>query len=270
MSEKAVLTEYRFECGDDSLRGLRIALAADLHQRAADDLSALLASAEPDIIAVAGDTLERYSGAYDYLKPKAKFNILLRLMIKTAYCAEAVIAVFAGGKNKSDEENSFRFLEKAASVAPVFMSLGNHEEQLTAEDKERLDAIGVTVIDNRDITVRVKGRSLRIGGLSSLADFDWLERFDKKDGFKLLLCHHPEYYDSYLRSSGFNLVLAGHAHGGQIRLRGRGLIAPGQGFFPKYTRGIYHKRLIVSAGCANTVAIPRFNNPREIAVIEFV
>ena len=67
----------------------------------------------------------------------------------------------------------------------------------------------------------------------------------------------------------FDLVLSGHAHGGQIRLFGHGLFAPGQGIFPKYTKGLYDGRLIVSTGLKPKEGlIPRINNKRQIVVID--
>jgi predicted MPP superfamily phosphohydrolase len=81
------------------------------------------------------------------------------------------------------------------------------------------------------------------------------------------LCHHPEYRDKYLKDRSIDLILSGHAHGGQIRLLGRGLYAPGQGIFPKYTSGI-HANMIISRGLSNTAGfIPRLFNPREIVYI---
>lgn len=62
-------------------------------------------------------------------------------------------------------------------------------------------------------------------------------------------------------------MLSGHAHGGQIRILGRGVFSPGQGLFPKYTKGIYEGRLVVSAGCSNTASIPRWGNPCEVVAI---
>ena len=95
----------------------------------------------------------------------------------------------------------------------------------------------------------------------------WLDEFEKQGGKKLLLCHHPEYRDKYLKDRSIDLILSGHAHGGQIRLLGRGLYAPGQGIFPKYTSGI-HANMIISRGLSNTAGfIPRLFNPREIVYI---
>jgi predicted MPP superfamily phosphohydrolase len=114
-------------------------------------------------------------------------------------------------------------------------------------------------------------------------------------GYRILLCHHPEYRDRYLRklsaqsdgrgvpSAGRNdqaenldidLILSGHAHGGQWRLYNPfkrqwiGVFAPGQGLWPRWTKGVYEGRLVVSAGLSNTVSVPRLFNPTEIVYIE--
>ena len=71
-----------------------------------------------------------------------------------------------------------------------------------------------------------------------------------------------------LRGRDVDLVLAGHAHGGQVRVFGRGLYAPGQGLLPKYTHGVIDHRMIVSAGASNSVSIPRWGNPCEVLRIE--
>ena len=70
-----------------------------------------------------------------------------------------------------------------------------------------------------------------------------------------------------LRGRKVDLVLAGHAHGGQIRIREQGVYAPGQGLFPRYTKGVVDGRMIVSAGAGNPVHMPRWGNPCEIVRI---
>ena len=72
----------------------------------------------------------------------------------------------------------------------------------------------------------------------------------------------------YLRGADVDLVLAGHAHGGQIRIFGQGLYAPGQGIFPRYTRGVVDGRMIISAGAGNPVPAPRWGNPCEVLQLE--
>ena len=99
---------------------------------------------------------------------------------------------------------------------------------------------------------------------------EWLSEFEKQDGCRILLCHHPEYYPTYLADRNIDLVFSGHAHGGQWRLFGRGLIAPGQGLFPRLTSGVHpgaHGKLVISRGMGNGTWIPRINNPCEVVII---
>lgn len=78
-----------------------------------------------------------------------------------------------------------------------------------------------------------------------------------------------EYVKRFVEGKGsVDLILSGHAHGGQWRLFGRiPIYAPGQGVLPKYTKGLYQTsagRMIVITGCANHIWYPRFGNPCEV------
>lgn len=108
-------------------------------------------------------------------------------------------------------------------------------------------------------------------------DYAWLDTFAQVPRYRILLSHHPEYWcleEPMLSNRDIDLVLSGHAHGGQFRLFGQGFFAPGQGWFPKYTSGIHHGkrgRMIISKGMANTVMVaPRLFNPTEVVYIEVV
>ena len=72
-------------------------------------------------------------------------------------------------------------------------------------------------------------------------------------------------------SESIDLVLSGHAHGGQFRLPFiGGLIAPGQGIFPKYDAGAYSEKrttMIVSRGIGNSIIPVRFNNRPEVVIV---
>jgi predicted MPP superfamily phosphohydrolase len=106
----------------------------------------------------------------------------------------------------------------------------------------------------------------------ALPDTTWLTAFSATPGYHILLCHHPEYFPRIPES--IELVLSGHAHGGQWRLYNPfkrqwiGVFAPGQGLWPRWTKGVYEGRLVVSAGLSNTVSVPRLFNPTEIVYIE--
>lgn len=189
-------------------------------------------------------------------------------------------AVLVGGdfiQSKLDTRLGMAFLRYVSERWPVFCSSGK-EHDFDSKLVKAVEDTGAVFLRNQ--SVRFKG--ITIGGLNTIPimgkpreekdrliniDREWLDEFEKVSGYKLLLCHHPEYYDMFVREYSADLILAGHAHGGQIRILGRGLWAPGQGWFPKYTAGLYDGRLIVGRGIGNTHRVPRINNGPEILEI---
>lgn len=264
MAQDAVLTEYRIKSNKlDS--EMKIALITDLHERNPDDILPLLRKAKPDLIAVAGDVLERFN--YDEPEEHIKINPVKTAVFIAAYFANRVLKKITGFKNPAKTENAYRFLREASKLAPVYMSPGNHEEKLTEDDYIFLSKNNIHYLDNSGAEFIFKNQRINIGGLSSYFDDKWLKDFSQKQGFKLLLCHHPEYYDPMISKLDIDLTLSGHTHGGQIRLFGRGVLSSTVGLFPKYDKGVFDDRLVVSAGCSNTTAIPRIKNPREVVLI---
>ena len=91
--------------------------------------------------------------------------------------------------------------------------------------------------------------------------------------YTLLLAHRPEFFEIY-KEFNIDLVFSGHAHGGQIRLPFiGGILAPGQGLFPKYDGGLYtesNTNMIVSRGLGNSIFPIRINNPPEIVSVTLV
>ena len=96
----------------------------------------------------------------------------------------------------------------------------------------------------------------------------WLEEFERQAGYRILLCHHPEYYPRYLKRRDIDLILSGHAHGGQWRIGSQGIFAPSQGLFPRLTDGVHDGRLVISRGLSNRAPVPRLNNPPEIVYVQ--
>ena len=245
------INSYRLACRGISLRA---AVVADFHDREKDSLLEALRAAHPDVILVPGDVVH----------------------------------------DRDHTANGLAFLREAVTVAPVFCSLGNHELRCGEDIGTRIAATGAQVLDDR--YVRFGG--LVIGGLTSgflgheqgrtkktpPPKTDWLKTFCAEDGVRVLLSHHPEYYPDHLWDRSIDLVLSGHAHGGQWCFFGRGIFAPGQGLFPYYTAGAYDRRkrlgrtlrlspeapiMIVSRGLYNQVSIPRINNPEELLLLDF-
>ena len=160
-----------------------------------------------------------------------------------------------------------RFFREAAQIAPTYYAPGNHDAWLTREDRRAILETGTVLLENAGAVYRRGDRVLNIGGFSSEIGMGWLRKFAKKPGAKLLICHRPEFYEPYLKRLTIPLILSGHAHGGQWRFLNRGIFSPGQGIFPKYTKGVYDGRLVVSTGLANTANVPRIRNPMELVVV---
>lgn len=200
--------------------------------------------------------------------------------ILAALEAEQVDAVLGGGDyihNNTVYQRGLEFLSLAARRWPLFCALGNHEKRFKGDIRGEIRKTGTVLLDN-SFTVF---EGLVLGGLTSgwykRMDFweetpppetPWLTAFEQQEGFKILLNHHPEYYEPYLRERSVDLILSGHAHGGQWRFFGRGVLAPGQGFFPKYTGGIHEERFIISRGLGNFHAIPRIFNKPELVILD--
>lgn len=230
---KRQLTEYTFR-SEKIERPLRLAVAADIHSSPFEDV--LEEFTRCDAVLIPGDLVDRH---------------------------------------RRNNENAYRFLEAAPECAPVFYSIGNHERKFRdrAAYLEKVRTSKVTLLDNESISFM----GIRIGGLSSVKekqpDMAFLDRFEKEEGYRLLLCHHPEVYRDFVSGRDIDLTLAGHAHGGQIQIAGHGLYAPGQGLFPKLTHGLYDGgKLLVSRGMTNGAKprIPRIGNPCELIILNLV
>ena len=243
----------------------KIAIISDFHNSEYNDIEENLKKEKPDIICIPGDLV--YG------------NIPVH-------------------QSKMEEStNALHLVKVCSQIALTFMSLGNHEWVLSDDDYKALTNLGITLLDNDYIHYK----NLVIGGLTSFKvldyrithkmkktsrikrilsnhmehfiETDWLTDFEKENGTKILLSHHPEDIH-FIKKYKIDYILSGHAHGGQwcyyslIQRRWKGIFAPDQGFFPKYSRGIYNTqygKMIVSSGLSNTVKpIPRVCNDTEI------
>lgn len=223
-----------------------LALVSDLHNFPAKDAIASLKRRKPDLILMPGDIFDTDVNG---VKPV--------------------------------QEESLALVEAAASIAPSYLSIGNHEWSPTPELRRAVEARGAVLLDDDTAYYYVKHNRFVIGGLNSpcyrfgeysrwetpAPNLAYVEEFTREKGFKILLSHHPEFYPTYLKGKKIDLIVSGHAHGGQVRLFGQGLFAPGQGILPKLTDGIHDDKLVVSRGLGNGVHLPRLFNPYEVCYI---
>jgi len=227
-----------------------------LHGRSVSEIVARVAHYKPDLILMPGDIFERVEEtiATPTIHPFIKAWRSFIAMPKESY----------------DTRNARKLIAELGKLAPVYISRGNHELYYLPQDILAIVNANATLLDNYDKTVTVKGMTIRIGGLSTNYDILWMERFSKKDGIKILLSHNPEYYTDFIKGTEqntFDLIVSGHAHGGQWRIFDRGVYSPGQGIFPVYTKGKFGNH-IISTGISNSVAVRRIRNPKEMVYIK--
>lgn len=267
--------------------GLKLALLSDLHGRDYHSIITSLKTHQPSFICITSDFIYG-SHPVDDTSP-----LLLQLKV-------------------------LPFLSACRSIAPTYVSLGNHEQMLDDADLHAIGGTGVTVDGNDPV----------IGGLTSpycleyrkfrdeyyqtsvnnmasppprypkkvlaegekdpkhqmkpraLPDTSWLAEFSSTPGYHILLSHHPEFVEEIHKAAPIDLVLSGHAHGGQWRVyhpvkkQWIGVFAPGQGWWPELTEGLHeigehdsHTTLVISRRLTNTAKILRICNKPEIVYI---
>ena len=214
-------------------------------------------------------------------------NEKLLLMLKQA---DADIIAITGDmidSRNTGVDVAISFAQKAVNIAPVYYVNGNHESRVLGEYeklKQGLTDAGVTILENSSADITIGDETISLIGINDptfrmeLVD-DTMEQniahqlvsvISDNDNYKVLLAHRPEYFDVY--AENVDLVLSGHAHGGQFRIPFiGGLVAPGQGFFPEYYEGSHIKEnteMIVSRGIGNSIIPFRINNKPEIIVAE--
>lgn len=264
---KLKISHYKIRITDPALRPAQpfsVALLADFHNASFgernEELLQAIRSADPKLILSAGDLV-------------------------------------LGKAGRCGVDSAIELLGELTRRYPVYCVDGNHEQRM-AEHPERfgeayeeyvqeIRSLGVYLLNNSCRFLEVNRMKLAIYGYVP----DWKyyghgkrPNMQKQDleaalgapadhAYRILLAHPPSYFEAYA-AWGADLTLAGHLHGGIIRLPGLGgVISPGWTLFPKYDHGMYQireKRMIVSAGLASHTIKLRVNNPPELVVIDFL
>lgn len=180
--------------------------------------------------------------------------------------------------NHTNISTAIKFVEEVAKKYPVYYVTGNHEYWLDeTERKELFTGIrnaGAVILDNESISLNTDMGAMTLIGLddNNLNDGTLRSMVEMcNNDLTIVLAHEPQYIDQY-GNAGADLVLTGHAHGGQMILPFIGpLIAPDQGFLPKYTAGQFEKNnttMYISRGMGNSVIPVRLFNYPEIVCVE--
>ena len=236
----------------ESFDGYRIAHISDLHNaqmgKDSEKLLTMLREADPDIIAITGDLID-----------SRNTNLAIAL----------------------------QFVQEAVKIAPCYYVTGNHEARVNEYSKLKsgLVSAGVIVLEDDSAEIGTDGEFIILIGVNDpsfqtdylLGDSETVmhsklsELHTDGDGFTILLSHRPELFDTYV-DHDIDLILSGHAHGGQFRIPFvGGVLAPNQGFFPEFDAGIYtdgNTNMLVSRGIGNSIFPFRVNNRPEVILIE--
>lgn len=261
--KKFKTTTYTIRSHKLQSHGFTIAMISDLHNvelgKKNENLLQALQEAKPDVICIAGDLVL--------------------------------------GKKEKSVKIAYDFIKRAVKIAPIYYGLGNHEQrmkkypQVYGEEyrifEKKIQKLGVTMLENSSSFLEIKGEKIQISGLAlpeeyykkrkkaelSIKTMNRLVGKVSKENFHILLAHNPKYGDTYLEWGG-DLILAGHYHGGMVRLPFLGgVISPDLRLFPKYCRGDFqegNRHLIVSAGLGEHTLPVRIFNPRELVLITCV
>lgn len=216
------------------------------------------------------------------------------ILLKAIWKYKPDLILMAGdiADHKVPHEGTLLLLKGIEGTCPGFYVSGNHEQWTghMPAIQNMFASHGITVLSGRTVRIQTGGQTLLIGGVDDphaytssrhaiTLDSRWKSQFwhccsrTNTGIYSILLSHRPE-LTKYYRNCGFDLVVSGHAHGGQVRIPGlmNGLLAPHQGFFPRYAGGQYQlgsTSLIVSRGlCLNR--LPRICNPPELVIVDLM
>lgn len=249
---KAVRCDYHIVCPTlpSAFSGFKIAHFSDPHSKPASGILEIIKTADVDIIVITGDLLN------DDEKPTDKIDDLISGLQK---------------------------------VAPVCFVSGNHDLWRTdhADIFKKYEDLGAVFLDGKTEVIEREGEKIAISGscdpFSKIPDTieknvkEALGKVQKIDGFNILLFHRANLFEQ-ISGYGFDLILSGHMHGGQVRIPGLGgVLAPTSSIFsktpmlfPKYTGGAVSENgttMIINRGVGNTLPLPRLGNPPEVGII---
>lgn len=234
--------------------GMRVVHLSDLHNKSFKENQQYLLSkinkAHPDVVFITGDIVD--SRRYD---DKPSLLLINELTKKWP--------VYYVTGNHECNSNHFHQLETLMKQAGVHV-LRNQTKVFT----KRNEKIYISGIDDPSFAIHFPDSDTELFTENSLQIAQ--KNIELNKSFRILLAHRPELMHLYAKHS-FDIVFTGHAHGGQIRIPFiGGLIAPHQGFFPKYTAGVHKKNktsMVINRGLGNSLFPFRIFNRPEVVVL---
>lgn len=245
--------EVDFGIGKD----INVVHLSDLHGkefgRNNEKLKRLILKEKPDLVVATGDmidsSLKNMEGVIDFLSDLSK----------------SVKVVYISGNNEQRCKKAEYIFESLKSKGVIVL----RNEIITLSLNEvKVNILGMFEKPKGDLHSSLK----KINGSYAYEDSHKLfKSLESLEGLKIVLSHYPEIFEAEYSKYDFHIMFSGHAHGGQFRIPivKRGLVAPGQGFFPKYTEGMHgnKNKLIISRGLGNSTKITRlFNRPEIVKV----
>lgn len=273
----------------EEFQDFQIVQLTDIHSiRSQEQMEKILRKVrkeQPEIIVVTGDLVDSdyYTNSANVIAAEAENEVTAEFEI-----AEAIPDIA-----------TLQLMEELLTIAPVYMVYGNHE-MILLDDPENnplkvaMEEAGVVLLNHEKVRLEKNGEFIWLTGVQDpivlykdplfadsgnnnrerlAAELDYVLEDVKEEDYVVLLSHRPEYFEMYTEYP-VDLALTGHAHGGQIRIPFiGGLYAPSQGWFPKYTSGLYEDgdfKMITSRGIGDSKKLMRVFNPPEIISVQLV
>lgn len=273
----------------EEFQDFQIVQLTDIHSiRSQEQMEKILKKVrkeQPEVIVVTGDLVDSdyYTNSANVIAAEAENEVTAEFEI-----AEAIPDIA-----------TLQLMEELLTIAPVYMVYGNHE-MILLDDPENnplkvaMEEAGVVLLNHEKVRLEKNGEFIWLTGVQDpivlykdplfadsgnnnrerlAAELDYVLEDVKEEDYVVLLSHRPEYFEMYTEYP-VDLALTGHAHGGQIRIPFiGGLYAPSQGWFPKYTSGLYEDgdfKMITSRGIGDSKKLMRVFNPPEIISVQLV
>ena len=241
--EPNMLTVKHYKINDGALKGIKIVFASDFHikpnqEKRLTKIVEMINEQHPDIILSVGDFVSGHEE-----------NMTMPI------------------------DDIVKQLKNIKSKYGFYTVLGNHDWWIDGEGiTEKLNKNGIKVLANSNVKLTIDDKIIYLAGIEDTTTRtpDIEKALEQTKNPIILLSHSPDVFP--IVPNDVNLTLAGHVHGGQVRLPLIGALVVPSNYGDKYSQGLIKekgKQMIVTKGIGNRIFNVRFNCIPEIVVIEF-